>query len=228
MKHMGCLTLLGLLAAVVGTGCFSVPATRNYQTNGKRIPESLVGTTADKKIILGKTKIADALLAVIDQTEGERYGQGFLLSPAFSSDSGRLAWFLVDVSLSGRELAIPYQLRTATDVSPLMFAAGPRFEWRQVVLTMDANEVVVGVDSISRAHKDPRFAPPPRYPTAGRLLDVLSDEARAHLRDKGFLPPDEELRLVRDTAEREQAKDLARRAATTKPASRPASRQSMG
>lgn len=201
-------------------GCFTVPATRGYQTNGKRVPESIVGTSADKAIVLGSTRIEDALIALAEQTKGPQYGPP-MFAPAAKAEAKAPFWMTsLEIGRSLRCFAVGYQLRTGTDVAPFLLSAGPRWEYRRIVLTTDAAGIVVGVETakFDRSQPDNRFDRTPHGLQGNRFIAAFSDEARQKLRAAGLFPEDQLLLQAQQYADQVEN---GRPTTATAPASRP-------
>src|SRR5436190_1792546 len=72
------LIALGILLLI---GCLPIPATRQFQDNGKPRPEYLIGQSPSSAIVLGRTHITDAFIAISNLTEAKyQTSSGFIFS----------------------------------------------------------------------------------------------------------------------------------------------------
>lgn len=180
-----------LRVALVGVGvtllvgCFTVPSTYTRQMNGKPRPESLIGD--GKPIIVGKTRLDDALIAIARGTGGYEPPPKMV----FGHTQGRResadwrSWWIGTGTLGLR-----YNLRTGTRFWPFFFIADPSGEDRMLLLSI-SDGVVTGTQTVtSEDHGE--LDPLVQHPL--RAIEFFPADVRARLAAAGVLPEDEGLR----------------------------------
>lgn len=133
------------------TGCLYIPSGYTTQANGKPRPESIIGKDARSPIVLGQTPMTDALPKVLDQIAGlPEIDPRQLFDPRSMMASQPFAaltdWRYFSLNADRRQVAIPYRLKTATILYP--WAVTPKTNSRLLVLTSDANGLVIAKDTI--------------------------------------------------------------------------------
>jgi hypothetical protein len=161
-------------------GCIPIPATRQFQVNGSRRPEYIVGPNADDPVRIGHTPIVEAVIA-ISQTRGTNVG-----SPAIQQ------WTR---SADGKQFAYVFTLRTGTVIWPLCFFSETQQEARWIVLDVDDGGIVIGGHSTDKQ---------PATHEQGFLKwsRELPEETRRRLQDASVLPADFVLQIMSDREQR--------------------------
>lgn len=143
--------------------------------------------------MLGKTKIGDALPRVMEQIAGlPEIDPRQLLDPRSLMASQPFAaftdWRFFSINAERRQVAIPYRLKTATIVYP--WAITPKTNSRLLVLTSDANGVVVAKETIEPDDLAKHgLTPVDRDPS--ELMKLFGTMMRNRLNDlSGLLPSD--------------------------------------
>lgn len=196
--------LLGV-GVMLLVGCFTVPATRQLQTNGKRVPEKIVGTDSGDRIVPGKTRLADALIALQEQTAGTRTYQAYMGPPSRTSNPQPLDWRISD---DARCAAVSYQVRTGTEVWPLCFSAESVGQTRYLVLDLDERGTVTGTRTLQRLGTEEGLGIPQARVDA--ILNAIDADDRRQLIDAGLLPDEQTLRFQGEAYERFEAERRGR------------------
>jgi hypothetical protein len=198
--------MLVVIGVAVLIGCIPIPATRQFQINGKRRPEHTVGTSEQSPVRVGYTHIDDAFIALSRQVTPDPYLKSWR-PPALG------IWSLTfwSVSPDARRFAIQYQLRTGWLTFPLcFFYSESTSEARWLTLDVDDRGVVTMINTTNQA---PGYWP--MHPL--RWLEIFDEPTRHKLQAAGVLPTDDEL----ERAERAQ---LRWRTLTTLPQMTPTTR----
>lgn len=117
-------------------GCLYVPSTRQFQSNGRLRPDSIVGDErSSKPIRVGQTTVAEALPKLIDQIYGPRPEGRRVIE-----DRPRVA-----INPSTRQLATGFSVRTGATVS--ICGVDKDTDARTIVLTADEQNVIRDVDT---------------------------------------------------------------------------------
>ena len=192
------------------SGCLYIPATRQFQTDGRPRPDSLVGDDADDPIRVGRTGFEEAVVALVQGVNGARPPAGPTASATFQPAASNYLVYNGWASRDGRHVAVAYALRKGTTVWLL---CGSYADARYDLLMLDFDErfVVSGArtvpDYLSLAGMN-RYAargPTLRLEDGTELLplrgtwwhDLLPEPSRRRLQQAGVLPDDAALGIGR-------------------------------
>lgn len=176
------------------TGCLYIPTGYTTQGNGKPRPESIIGKDDKSPIVLGRTRLDEALPRVVEQVTGlpEISDPRQLLDPRALMASQPFAaftdWRYWSINAERRQVAVPYRLKTATIIYP--FAVTPKTNSRLLVLTTDERGVVIAKDTIEPEDLAKRgLTPIERDPS--QLMNLFGPMLRNKLGEAGLVLPDE-------------------------------------
>ena len=168
-------------------GCFVTPSSYSTQSSGKPRPETMVGRRDGAPIVMGKTRLDDAVLAAFAQIGGFGYLAGDARGRPPSDFGLTSNWFRWRVNVSKRQVALPYSLKTGYIVYPLCFYAEPKSSPRLLVLSADAAGIVKAVDTIEPDGAGRLgFTFVADHPAEANLL--FDEAAQTKLIDAGLLP----------------------------------------
>jgi hypothetical protein len=183
--------MIPILLIVAGVllliGCLPIPATRQLQPNLEPKPESAIGTTPDKPIQLGRTRIDDAFIEISRRVQTrENIYQDWIDLPAVITKYPTVWLRYWRVSDDGRQFAVQYQVRTMTYIWPL--CATYETEPRYLILTVNSNGIVTDQTTANTTAIGET--------SIERWLNVFDEPTRRKLQDAGVFPTDQQFQQM--------------------------------